>query len=428
MAESPSPPGMRRRLLAATGLGVAGVAASSPDAGPGAAPKLQLKVHWMVTGGVHRDAVLRLLGDFAQAHPQVTVLSRELDQTPYKEALLGSLQAQPAAADVMTCFGGERLRELARQGLFAPLDSIALEAGWQHNFSPALSTEARLQDTLYGLPLATYVWGFFYRRSAFAKWGLQPPRTWPDLLALCAALRQRQVAPFVVGAQDGWALAGWFDQLNLRLHGRDFHLALLRGQLPFTDARVGATFTAWRELIAQGAFLDRSPELNWRAAVPYVSRGLAGLMLSGGFAASQFPVAVRQDLGWCPFPAPNPVHARLQEAPLDVLVIPANAANKGAAALLLKFAAQAAVQQQFNASLGTLAAHRQAKVGSEPWLQSSAQALVQATGLTQFFDRDASAAFSVPAMGLLQRFFRDPTQQAAVQQALEALRQGQQRS
>jgi multiple sugar transport system substrate-binding protein len=386
---------------------------------------LQLRVHWMVTGGVHRDAVLRLLTDFSRTHPHIKLSSRELDQAPYKDSMLATLRAQPAGADVLAWFAGERLRELARQGLLEPLDAMAETGGWTGAFKPALRAEASWEGQLYGLPMATYVWGFFYRRSLFSSWGLTPPRTWPELLDLCAALRQRQVAPFVVGAKDDWALAGWFDQLNLRLHGRSFHLAVLRGQVPFTDARVRATFEQWRDLIQQGAFIDKSPELSWRAAVPYVSRGLAGMMLTGGFAASQFPAGIRQDLGWFPFPAARPAHTSLQVAPLDVLVVPRRAANKAAAAAFLAYAADAQVQQRFNAALGTLPPHARAPAPNdrETWLQSSAQALESASGLTQFFDRDATSAFSGEAMALLQRFFRQPADLGAVLRDLEALRQ-----
>lgn len=381
-----------------------------------------LRVLWLVTGGEHRDAVMRVLNGFQAAHPAWAVQPIEMDQADYKARVPQMLQARPAPADVMFWFAGERLREFVRQGQLEPLGGMARADGWARGFQPAVLAEASDQGELYGLPLSTYLWGFFYRRSAFAQWGVTPPRTWADFLAVCRRLHALGVAPLMLGAKDGWAVAGWFDQFNLRLHGREFHGALMRGAVPYTDPKVRATFLAWRQVLDLGAFHPRCAELDWRQAVPYVSRKLGAMMLMGGFAAGQFPRAIRDDLGWFPFPPLDPKHAALEEAPLDVLVLPKHASNKAGARALLRHVAQAEVQGAFNESTGMLAPHLQAPAPASPWMRDSAQSLQQARGITQFFDRDAPSAFSGPAMGWLQRFVAQPQSLDLVLAQLEALR------
>ncbi len=381
-----------------------------------------LRVLWLVTGGEHRDAVMRVLNGFQAAHPTWAVQPIEMDQADYKARVPQMLQARPAPADVMFWFAGERLREFVRQGQLEPLGGMARADGWARGFQPAVLAEASDQGELYGLPLSTYLWGFFYRRSAFAQWGVTPPRTWADFLAVCRRLHALGVAPLMLGAKDGWAVAGWFDQFNLRLHGREFHGALMRGAVPYTDPKVRATFLAWRQVLDLGAFHPRCAELDWRQAVPYVSRKLGAMMLMGGFAAGQFPRAIRNDLGWFPFPPLDPKHAALEEAPLDVLVLPKHASNKAGARALLRHVAQAEVQGAFNESTGMLAPHLQAPAPASPWMRDSAQSLQQARGITQFFDRDAPSAFSGPAMGWLQRFVAQPQSLDLVLAQLEALR------
>jgi multiple sugar transport system substrate-binding protein len=382
-----------------------------------------LRVLWLVTGGEHRSAVMRALRSFQTAQPRWEVQPVELDQADYKARVPQMLAARPAPADVMFWFAGERLREFVRQGQLAPLGPMARVDGWAQHFQPALMAEASDQGELYGLPLSTYLWGFLYRRSAFAQWGVTPPRSWADFLALCRRLQALGVAPLVLGAQDGWAVAGWFDQFNLRLHGRDFHAALMRGTVPYTDPKLRATFMAWRQLLDLGAFHPRSANLDWRQAVPYLSRNLSAMMLMGGFAAGQFPRAIREDLGWFPFPALDPKQPPLEEAPLDLLVVPRHARNLAGARALLQHMAQAEVQGAFNAETGMLSPHLHAPPPAAGWMQASANALQQARGLTQFFDRDSPSAFSGPAMAQLQRFVAQPARLDEVLAQLEALRQ-----
>ncbi len=398
------------------GANAAASAAETP------APGVPLRVLWLVTGGEHRSAVMRVLRGFQAGHPQWELQPVELDQADYKARVPQMLQARPAPADVMFWFAGERLREFVRQGQLAPLGPMARVDGWAQHFQPALLAEASDQGELYGLPLSTYLWGYFYRRSAFAQWGVAPPRTWVDFLTLCRRLQAMGVAPLVLGAKDGWAVAGWFDQFNLRLHGRDFHAALMRGAVPYTDPKVRATFLAWRQLLDLGAFHPRSAGLDWRQAVPYLSRNLGAMMLMGGFAAGQFPRAVRDDLGWFPFPALDPKQPPLEEAPLDLLVVPKHARNPAGARALLRHLAQAQVQGAFNEETGMLSPHLHAPPPAVGWMQTSASALQQARGLTQFFDRDSPSAFSGPAMVQLQRFLAQPERLEAVLLALEQLR------
>ncbi len=381
-----------------------------------------LRVLWLVTGGKHRDAVARVLQGFEAAYPQWRFEPMELDQADYKARVPQMLEARPAPADVMFWFAGERLRELVRMGQLTPLTAVAQADGWAQQFQPALIAEASVQGDLYGLPLSTYLWGFFYRRSAFADWGLSPPRTWPEFLALCRRLQALGIAPLMLGARDDWAVAGWFDQFNLRLNGHSFHAALMRGEVPYTAPQVQAAFVAWRELLTMGAFHRKSQELNWRQAIPYISRRLGGMMLMGGFAAGQFPKAIRDDLAWFPFPPLDPKLPPLEEAPLDLLVIPTHCANPVGARAFLRHMAQPQIQAAFNESAGMLSPHQKVPPPAADWMRASTHALQRARGLTQFFDRDSPSAFSAPAMRAMQGFVEAPQRLPEVLQQLEALR------
>ena len=38
---------------------------------------------------------------------------------------------------------------------------------------------------------------------------------------------------------------GWFDYLNLRINGYQFHMDLTAGKVSYEDPRLDATFAAW---------------------------------------------------------------------------------------------------------------------------------------------------------------------------------------
>ena len=63
-----------------------------------------------------------------------------------------------------------------------------------------------------------------------------------------------------------WTAGGWFDYLNLRTHGYDFHMALTAGEVEWTDDRVRETFANWRELLDMGAFIDDHTAYSWQEA------------------------------------------------------------------------------------------------------------------------------------------------------------------
>jgi multiple sugar transport system substrate-binding protein len=379
-----------------------------------------LRVRWMFSSGAQRDAMVRLTESYAKQRP---ISSTELEQAAYKSLIESSLRDPKPAADVMLWFAGERLREYVHQGLIEPLGPLARSQRWSQRFGPAMMSAVQVDGEPYAVPLSTYAWGFFYRRSVFARLGLTPPQQWHEFLAACALMRREGLTPVALGGKDLWPIAAWFSQISLRLHGRAFHADLIAGKVSYSsDARVQHIFEHWQMLLQQRVFDSNFAQLNWRAALPYVSRGLAGMVLAGGFAGLQFPAAVREDIGYFRFPAIDSRVPPAEEAPLDVMLVPRNAANKPAAFDFLRYLAEPLVQSTFNAGVGLLPPHQQAAIGAAPWVQAGAKQLAKARGVTQFFDRDSPAAFAQPAMAQLLRFLQRPDELPAVLLQLEQLR------
>jgi multiple sugar transport system substrate-binding protein len=112
------------------------------------------------------------------------------------------------------------------------------------------------------MPLNYYHWSIYYKKSIFASLAITPPTNWQELLLAIARLRAHGIVPFNLSGQSNWSLAAWFDYLNLRLNGLDFHLALLAGKTHFTDPRVVNVFIHWKLLIDAKSFDVKNLNLN----------------------------------------------------------------------------------------------------------------------------------------------------------------------
>ncbi len=85
--------------------------------------------------------------------------------------------------------------EFAHLGYILPLDSIV--PGWEETFAPRLLPASlaanRYQNRLVAVPASVDISILWYRKDWLAAEGLEPPRTWEDLVAVGKHFRRPQV-------------------------------------------------------------------------------------------------------------------------------------------------------------------------------------------------------------------------------------------
>ena len=82
-----------------------------------------------------------------------------------------------------------RLQELVDAGLVSPLKDE--ESRMSDSVYPALQAAGVIDDQRYFVPFRPNVQIAYYNADKFAEYGLQPPRTWPELLAVARAFMER---------------------------------------------------------------------------------------------------------------------------------------------------------------------------------------------------------------------------------------------
>lgn len=384
-----------------------------------------LNLYFMISSGAQRDAWTSLVQAFEQQHPDIRVETRVFEQEQYKREFEQRLRREPV--DVAFWFAGERLRSMVDAGVLAPLDTQFVAQTAKDAFTRASIDSTRVDTRHYALPFSYYAWGLFYSKSLFAQWGLKPPTTWTEFLALNNTLQSHGVTPLAVGAKAGWPAAAWFDYLNMRFNGLEFHQRLLRGQESFGDKRVTQVLQAWRQLLVSKYFLPDTMGQDWDSVLPYLYRQQVGMALLGGSAIAKLPntgIGGRipsEDIGFFPFPLLTPKSPRYEDAPLDVLVLPASGTNRAEAHAFLRFLATTEHLNLYNQAARKLSPRNDFATDWHPINNASKQLLDRADGIAFFFDRNAHAALVPVALDAFQQFMRPPHDVAALQKALQSV-------
>ncbi|HUN92149.1 MAG TPA: extracellular solute-binding protein [Burkholderiaceae bacterium] len=358
---------------------------------------------------------------FMAANPGVTVKINTFDHEGFKTSIRNFLSADPP--DIVTWYAGNRMAPFVNAGLFEDVSDVwkAEKLGEKLKSAAASMT---IKGKQWGVPYTYYQWGIYYRKDIFAKLGIPVPTTWKDLVAACAKLKAANITPFAIGTKALWPTGGWFDYLDLRVNGYEFHMDLTSGKIPYTDKRVQAVFDRWDELTKPGYFLADHASYDWQDAIPMFVKGEAAMYLMGNFAVDPMKKGglTEAQLGFMQFPKINNV-PMAEDAPTDTAHIPVKAKNKADARKFLAYIARADVQTKVNEILGQLPVNKDASRPNDVYLKDGFTMLSNAYALAQFYDRDAPADMAKAGMEGFQRYMLKPETRKEVLERLEQVRQ-----
>lgn len=384
-----------------------------------------LKIFLDTSNPAPRATMEDMISRFAEQHPDLNIETTIIDREAYKTQIRNFLTAN--APDVATWYAANRMKPYVEAGLFEDVSDLWAEPEIADNLASTKGAMT-LDGKQWGVPYTYYQWGVYYREDIYKELGLEEPKTWEEFKANCQAIIDSGKKCFTIGTKFLWTAGGWFDYLNLRTHGYDFHMALANGEVEWTDERVKETFANWRELIDMGAFIDNHTAYSWQEALPFMVSGDAAGYLMGNFAVAPLREAGLSDdqIDFYQFPAINPDVALAEDAPTDTFHIPANASNKEAAREFLRFVVSADNQTLINngENLGQLPVNAQSSVDDDEFLNQGFEMLSSNSpgGVAQFFDRDYPAEMAKVAMEGFQEFMVKPDNLDRILDRLERTR------
>jgi multiple sugar transport system substrate-binding protein len=406
----------RRSLFAGAGaLGAAAVlggCATSTPSGASAQQGGAVTLQSDLSSPLAEKAMQALMAAYAK-QSKYTVKLNTVAATTY-QPLLPTYLTSANPPDIYTWYAGSDADHYAARGLL-----LDVSAAWNTmgDYQPALKT---LSTDTAGkqifVPTDYYWWGVFYRKSQFAKWGLSEPKTWSDFLRLCATIKAKGVIPIGLGAGTGtaWVAAAWFDYLNIRINGADFHRQLLAGQQSFTDPKVVNVFNTWKQVLPY--FDPNGTAVSWQEASNQLLQGQVGMLLTGTFFADAVPKDSLGDLDFFKFPVIDASVPDAEEAPTDGLFASSRTHNSAAVLDFMTWMATPEAQNLWTqTSSGTvIPANPKATSPQTPLVEKGKAMLAAASQLTQFFNRDSTDALQNTANTALINFIQKPSQLSSI--------------
>ncbi|MBC5765619.1 ABC transporter substrate-binding protein [Ramlibacter albus] len=372
------------------------------------------------SGTGQKAAFNKIVADFEAQNPGVKVTVNYSDVESYKTSIRNFLVTSPP--DIAFWFTGARMRAFTKRNLFEDLSGFLKENKLTDTMKPFIPavTDGGKQ---YMMPTNMTTWGFYYNKQVFDKAGVKVPTTWTELMTAAGKLKASGIVPFTIGTRDLWANSLWFDYLNLRTNGLDFHMQLMDGKVKYTDPRVKKVFELWADPVKKGYFLENASSYGWQEGIPFLSQGKAAMYLLGPYVRTSLPAEMHANIGFFPFPALDPKMPNYEELSVNGVGIPKGAKNKDLAKKFLKFFAEKDNNMLFAKGGAVLPSRIDVAITDDPYAAEQFAHAKGAKGSSQFYDRDTDPDMAQAGMRGFQEFLQQPDRVDAILERLESTRE-----
>jgi len=386
----------------------------------GAAEKLVYNSY--MSGGVWEEKDRAIVELFTTLHPDIQVEHSVIAHEDFKNLIrVWLVSSNPP--DVMTWFAGERLRYFVDKGLVADITEVWNAQGLNEVFTEGVKAACREDDRYYFVPFSVDVWAVFYRKDIFNELGLQPPATWDEFVETCKVLKDAGYIPLAIGTRYLWTAAAWFDYLNLRINGAEFHLKLMAGEVPYDSPQVRKVFEYWKQILPY--FLPNHTSYSGDQSTEFVIQGKAAMILQGNWITESYPAdRLEAELDFFRFPIIDPDVPLAEEVPIDGYIMAKNAPHPEAAAEFLAFLASKEAQQivaDYDVVARPDVEYPDTPVGR--FTRRLVDEIVSpAQFVTQFYDRDTLPPMAEAGMNAFVKFMVYPDKLDDILQELEQAR------
>ncbi|MGX1122311.1 xylobiose transport system substrate-binding protein [Streptomyces ambofaciens] len=214
--------------------------------------------------------------------------------------------------DVFFNWGGGSIKPFVKADLLLPLDDfIKKNPDLEKKFLPSVFESAVVDGKPYGVPMrGTQPVLLFHNKKVLDDAGVQPPKTWDELLAAVDKLKDAGVTPIALGGGDVWPTQMWFQYLYDRIAGPELFAKAVGGdKSAWESADSKKALDMIKELVDTGAFGKNYDSVKYTngGSVQLVASGKAGFELMGSWYYSQqltdHKEFAEKDLGYTAFPS-----------------------------------------------------------------------------------------------------------------------------
>ncbi|HOM00634.1 MAG TPA: ABC transporter substrate-binding protein [Limnochordia bacterium] len=338
-----------------------------------AAPQGELEIFswWAGDEGPALEALIAL---YEAKYPEVTVINATVTggagvhaKAVLKTRMLGgdppdSFQVHAGQELIGTWVVAQRMEDLT--WLFQ-------EEGWFEVFPEDLLALISTDEGIWSVPVNIHRSNvMYYIPENLKKWGVEPPKTWDEFLAIAPSLQEQGVIPLSLG--ENWTAIHLWESVALSYLGPDKYDDLWEGKLSWTSPEVVGVWELFGRILEYTN--PDAPSLSWQQATDMVVAGQAAFNIMGDWASGYMSVTLgvkpEEGYGWAPSPGTEGVFMALS----DSFGLPVGCPNRENTIAWLKTIGSKEGQDTFNPLKGSISPRIDSDLSKyDVYLQSAAR-------------------------------------------------------
>ncbi|WP_394788571.1 ABC transporter substrate-binding protein [Rhodoferax sp.] len=259
---------------------------------------------------------------------------------------------------------GTTLTEWADVGLVLPLNGVATRQRWAQNMFPTVMELVSYQGEVIAAPLGIHrINTILFNRRAFARAGLQPPKTWAEFELAARKLQTLGIKP-LAWSDEPWQIATVFESVLLGEAGPALYRELIvqRKSSAWMDPRVERALNRLRWLRSING--DTPREQTWTDAARELLVGNVAMMIMGDWAKGElmaWGASPGKDFGCVVVPGTENMHLYS----IDTLAMLVNSRHREATQeKVAELVSSLPAQMAYNRIKGSVPVHRDIDVSS----------------------------------------------------------------
>jgi alpha-glucoside transport system substrate-binding protein len=242
---------------------------------------LNVSASWSGAEQTNFEAVLKKFSDETGATVNYTSFGDQAATT------LGTQIEGGNPPDVALVAQPALLQQFAAASNIMPLSDATAEAV-HANYGQSWIDLGSVDGTLYGVWFkASNKSTIWYNKDIWDQAGATVPTTWDDFMSQLQVIQDSGYSGISIGADVGWPLTDWFENIYLRTAGGDMYDKLTNHEIPWTDQSVADALTVMGQLFGSDVVEPGAAQRTFPESVTEVfgADPKAGTVYEGDFVA-----------------------------------------------------------------------------------------------------------------------------------------------
>ncbi|MGL5347191.1 MAG: ABC transporter substrate-binding protein [Peptostreptococcaceae bacterium] len=293
----------------------------------------------------NKQSLQNIIDGFEAENPNIKI---NLTSPPDAETVLRTRLTKNKLPDILSMAGNSMYGELSRVGVLMDFTDSKIVDRVQPAYIDMIN---RLADesnkTLYGIPFATNANGVIYNVDKFKEAGLEIPKTWDELVAICETIKSNGEIPFYFGFKDSWTINVPWNAVAANIVDKNFTKNKNEGKITFKDSKYKEV--AEKLLVLESFGHNDNLGTSYNDANIAFSQGKSYMYLQGNWAMSEILKSnPDMKLGMFPFPSTNKVEDNKLVSGVDVLLTgTADTKHKDEVNKFIEYASRPEVVQKY---------------------------------------------------------------------------------